>query len=315
MSGLVSEERILRELRNDIVSLLDRTGLLTRVFGRFKTSASIEDKILRKKYNTRDRLMQDLIGLRVASYFWDDLAIVRDLLGTHFREPVEEVRDAPDETTFQPTRWNLVFRLPDNMTSEVKRIIGNRPIDTTFEIQLRTVLAEGWHEVEHDLRYKRPDDWDTEPDMSRVFNGLLASLENADWAMLQLFDRLAYQKYRTKKWESMLRMKYRLRLSGDLSAGVSSVLDSTPSIAKQFFRARRNNVVRQLTRVGEELPFTVTNFAFLVNRLTANDDAIIELEPGPITRALQVIRNGPTDLDSSTTIDLVPVDRNRTREA
>ena len=25
-------------------------------------------------------------------------------------------------------------------------------IDNTYEIQLRTVLSEGWHEVEHDLR-------------------------------------------------------------------------------------------------------------------------------------------------------------------
>ena len=206
MNSSVSEERMLRELRGDITSLVERVGIMARVFGRFKTAKAIDEKIQRKGYVTGGRLMQDLIGVRVAAYFIDDLPIIRDLLIGRFGGAVDEVRDAPSHTTFQPIRWNLVFRLPEAILTEVLRHIQGRPIDATFEVQLRTVLAEGWHEVEHDLRYKRPTDWSDEPDMSRIFNGLLASLENADWAMLQLFERLAYQKYKRGQWESMIRM-------------------------------------------------------------------------------------------------------------
>ncbi|RGY92598.1 hypothetical protein DXA15_21945 [Parabacteroides sp. AM58-2XD] len=27
-------------------------------------------------------------------------------------------------------------------------------IDSTFKIQVRTTLSEGWHEIEHNMRYK-----------------------------------------------------------------------------------------------------------------------------------------------------------------
>jgi ppGpp synthetase/RelA/SpoT-type nucleotidyltranferase len=295
---------MLRELRGNISSLLDRVGLLSRVFGRFKVMTSIDEKIARKGYALGGRLMQDLIGIRIAAYFLDDLPIVRDLLEGIFGHPVEEVKDAPSQTTFQPTRWNLVFRLPAHLQDEVLRVIQNKPIDTTFEVQLRTVLAEGWHEVEHDLRYKRPNDWSDELDMSRIFNGVLASLENADWTMLQLFDRLAYQKYKANKWESMLRMKYRIRLSGDLAPAISTTLNSRPDIAKYLFRARRNTVVRRLVAVGEDLPLTISNFTFLANRLTARDKSLIAQEPGPIARALQSYLHEAVDFDASGTFEL-----------
>lgn len=304
MTGPVGEERMLRELRGDISSLLERVGLLSRVFGRFKAMSSIGEKINRKKYALGGRLMQDLLGIRVASYFLDDLPIIRDLLEARFGHPVEEVKDAPSQTTFQPIRWNLVFRLPAQLQDEALRVIHNKPIDTTFEVQLRTVLAEGWHEVEHDLRYKRPDDWSDDPDMSRIFNGLLASLENADWTMLQLFERLAYQKYKTKKWESMLRMKYRVRLSGDLAPAITVALSSRPEIAKHLFRARRNTIVRRLVAVGEDLPLTVSNFTYLANRLTARDESLISLEPEPVARVLRSYLDEPVEFDASGTFEL-----------
>ncbi|MBK7959276.1 MAG: hypothetical protein IPK03_14995 [Bacteroidetes bacterium] len=33
-------------------------------------------------------------------------------------------------------------------------MVNNSLVDSTFEVQLRTILSEGWHEIDHDLRYK-----------------------------------------------------------------------------------------------------------------------------------------------------------------
>lgn len=32
-------------------------------------------------------------------------------------------------------------------------------IDDTFEIQIKTMFFEGWHEIEHDMRYKGEELW------------------------------------------------------------------------------------------------------------------------------------------------------------
>ena len=66
------------------------------------------------------------------------------------------------------------------------------PIDATFEVQLRTISFEGWHEIEHDMRYKSPygDDFWRE-DLSRTLNSVLANLELCDWTTLNVFEKLA----------------------------------------------------------------------------------------------------------------------------
>jgi putative GTP pyrophosphokinase len=280
-----SQERIVRAVREEIESQLNRSGLLFRVFGRFKSPESIADKYSRKHYSLGAKLMQDIVGVRVAAYFFDDLSIIRDQLVERFGEPIDEVRDEHGHTTFQPIRWNLVFRLPFSVAHEVAAHVRGQPIDTTFETQLRTVLAEGWHEVEHDLRYKRPTDWTGEDDMSRVFNGLLASLENADWAMTQVFQRLAYQKYRSKQWEAMFNLLYRLRLHGSLLPEIRTALDSDGQAAKRLFRADRARLVRRLAAI-DPFPLTLNNVVFLANRTTSRSATISSLEPPLVTALL-----------------------------
>jgi ppGpp synthetase/RelA/SpoT-type nucleotidyltranferase len=281
-----SAERIVRSVRDEVESQLNRCGLLFRVFGRFKSPDSIADKMSRKKhYSLGGKLIQDIIGIRVAAYFFDDLPIIREQLAARFGHPIDEVRDEPGHTTFQPIRWNLVFRLPESVSGEVKSHLAGQPIDATFETQLRTVLAEGWHEVEHDLRYKRPSDWVNEDDMSRLFNGLLASLENADWTMAQLFQRLAYQKYRDKQWEAMFTSLYRLRVHGTLDQRIVTALDVDQKTAKKIFRTDRARLIRTLASL-DQFPLTLNNVVFVANRTSAMNRPILDAEPSMISRLL-----------------------------
>src|SRR5690606_280477 len=86
-------------------------------------------------------------------------------------------------------------------------------IDNTFEIQFRTTLSEGWHEVDHLMRYKCKSDWQELTSESRMLNGIYATLETNDQALKALFDDISYHHYKAKQWEAMLRNKLRLRFS------------------------------------------------------------------------------------------------------
>ena len=56
------------------------------------------------------------------------------------------------------------------------------------------MFFEGWHEIEHDMRYKTnfADDafWKGNPDLSRILNCIVANLELCDWSMIHLFDQI-----------------------------------------------------------------------------------------------------------------------------
>jgi ppGpp synthetase/RelA/SpoT-type nucleotidyltranferase len=101
--------------------------------------------------------------------------------------------DRPERDQFSVTRYNLIFRLPGETADSFSRIKGNRPLDLTFEVQLRSILSEGWHEVEHDLRYKAKENWNGHDDLSRVLNGIVATLETSEWNMGRVFEELAYR--------------------------------------------------------------------------------------------------------------------------
>ncbi|MCO4883527.1 hypothetical protein, partial [Paraburkholderia caribensis] len=98
--------------------------------------------------------------------------------------------DLPSDSTFSVVRYNLIFRVSEDEEHSYGRLFNGQPIDTTFEVQIRTMLSEGWHEVEHDLRYKCKSHWDQQQDLSRTLNGVIATLETAEWSMTRVFDEL-----------------------------------------------------------------------------------------------------------------------------
>lgn len=111
-------------------------------------------------------------------------------------------------------RLNYICRLPADIKDLFSPVFFERcPIDDTFELQIRTVFSEGWHEIEHDLRYKCKEDWDDEDELWRTMNGIFATLETCDWSILALFDQLTYKMYMASNWEGMLRNKYRIRFA------------------------------------------------------------------------------------------------------
>ena len=289
-------ERLARDLDTKVNGELARVGVLHRTFYRAKSEHSINEKILAKGYSREgERLMQDLLGLRVTLYFADDIPIVCSILRSLFGKPCDETIDTPDRETFKPSRVNLVFSLPAKLRREMEFLVRGRPIDLSFEVQVRTVLAEGWHEVEHDLRYKVPEDWNECPDLGRALNGVVATLETCDWSMLQLFDELAYRHYRANKWGSMVRHKFRMRFtSRELSSALAEELSRRPDVAKRIFRVDRGMFLRSILIHSISIPLTLDNVVYAANGLFVKDEELRHLTPEPIRDSLDLVRPGHT---------------------
>lgn len=288
-----AEQHIAEALKSEIESVLTSAALLFRVFARAKTRQSIQSKFAIKNYGseTNDNKMQDLYGVRVALYFPDDTSLAQMLLKSKYQhDDTSSTIDLPTDATFGPTRCNLIFRLPERL-SKTSSILRSEPrIDKTFEVQFRTVFSEGWHEIEHDLRYKCKDDWNTHKDLNRAFNGLIATLETCDWAIIKLFEDLARRHYKAKEWLPMLRTKFRLRWqSHDLNTDIQELLNNNNELAKKIFRIDRQNLLTKLVTSRIDLPITPSNLIFICNHFFIKSDTISELAPTPVINELSNI--------------------------
>lgn len=244
-------------LKDAVREILNSCGMYFRIFSRVKSVHSIAEKIKRGNYGTEEnpRKIQDLVGLRVVLYYYDDLSICRDITESTFQMIDDWSRPKYNADEFKATKINGVFRFPTEYFNLYKKKLWQLPIDTTFEIQFRTVFFEGWHEIEHDMRYKSflSDDefWKGSEELSRILNCVLANLELSDWSLIQLFDQLSYNHYKRRNWELMLKSKYRIKISDNetLDSRILDVFDRDKEIAKQFFKGSRKHLIKELLKL------------------------------------------------------------------
>lgn len=285
-----TERRIAETLKSEIESELSRAGLLFRVFARAKNHQSIQTKLALKVYGEEgnDKKMQDLYGVRVALYFPDDSELAQRLLKSKYQyNSKASTIDSPTDATFGPTRCNLIFQLPD-VHCKTSAILQAQPkIDKTFEVQFRTVFSEGWHEIEHDLRYKCKDDWSNHKDLTRALNGFLATLETCDWAIIKLFEDLAWRHYKAKEWLPMLRTKFRLRWqSQELGVDIQALFNQDNELAKSIFRVDRQELLMKLVESRIDIPVTPSNLVFICNHFYIKSNDIAVLAPAPVIAEL-----------------------------
>ncbi|MBB4037755.1 ppGpp synthetase/RelA/SpoT-type nucleotidyltransferase [Dysgonomonas hofstadii] len=284
--GLILIEQNLKTI---IESNLARTGLLYRIYSRIKEKNSIEEKIIRKGYKKNGKLVQDLIGLRVMTYFNEDIEVLVDYFSSIFRV-IDLHHDSPKVNQFEPFMINIVCQLEGELLKEFntwKNTYSDsfRYIDSTFEIQVRTTLSEGWHEIEHNMRYKCKDEWTSLEDKSRLLNGIYASLEISDRTLFTLFEDIAYQHYKSKNWAGMLRNKFRLRFELEsLSPEIAFVFDKNTELAKQFLKLERNSVLSNLVSYQLAINITFDNIVFLCNYLFFKDEKLEAQTPSDLIK-------------------------------
>ena len=286
---------IAQRLESLLATQLNNCGLMFRLFSRVKTTSSLAHKMRIKgeKYRSGKSLIQDMIGLRIVAYFQDDV----EALATYFSygEAVGSSIDELNSSTFCPQRLNLTCPIPEAFVSDFRQALPAEYapyIDNTYEIQIRTVFSEGWHEVEHDLRYKCKADWEQCEPYSRVLNGLIATLETAEWNMKMLFDQMAHTNMQTKNYRAMLRNKMHLRLQGeDFSEEVSDFLRQHPEVAEQVLKADRLVILLALLNHTKSIPLTYDMLLFLINRIEQISEGLQTLEPQETQSLLDAFLN------------------------
>lgn len=285
-----SEFRHLAEyVRRDVDETLQRSGILFRAFGRGKSMHSLASKIDKNpgKYSVGGKLVQDVIGVRVALYFFEDTPIVEGILNARYElDGSASIVDHHDSDQFTVTRHNLIFRVPPEHMSDMVRVIGLRPIDRTFEVQIRSILSEGWHEVDHDLRYKCRSSWDNQGDLDRALNGILATLETSEWSMKKIFDDLAYRHYKGGNWVGMLHNKFRMRAPFELGRDFSLLLSSDPSLAKDILRVSREDVIRRISLATPKVPITLDNILCVANCVGPKNSSLLDITSSVLREAI-----------------------------
>lgn len=277
----------IRDIENCMRNYLDKCGLYYRLFGRVKSAISTSRKFEEKMYSENHK-MQDLVGFRIALYFQDDIRICEEIIRMLFA--VDNVSHDTDKVDkFKPTRLNYVCKIPSEFDNIDPSIFIKYPIDNTFEIQIRTVFSEGWHEVEHDLRYKCQADWVDHTDLSRAFNGILATLVTCDWAIVNLFDNLSYRHYKKQEWKAMMTNKLRIRIcDSEIRTDILDILNANQEIAKQFLKFDREDFILFLSRESIVFPLNINNIIFSINGLYIGEPLIDSLTPKAISEIVSM---------------------------
>ncbi len=280
-------------LQQNLSRQIGKSGMMFRLFGRVKTIDSIRHKIEVKsdKYRAGKAKLQDIIGLRIVVYFPDDVEILSTYFGCG--DVVKESIDTPDDATFRPQRLNITRSLPQEYEQDFRNALPEEysaMIDATYEIQIRTIFSEGWHEVEHDLRYKCKDEWIGYEQQSRALNGVIATLETAEWTIKSLFQDMARENLLRNNYASMLRNKMRIRLQSEgFSAQVADYINARPDIMRRFLDSDRMVILLTLIIHAADLPRSYDNILFLVNRIEIDDSGLMALEDEQTRRAIDLL--------------------------
>lgn len=256
------------DLKRIISDRLEQCGLYFRVFSRIKTAASMARKFEQKEYGG-DRKLQDLVGVRINLYFDDDVDICKDIMERTFEVLDWSTSERSDEE-FKPTKLNGVFRLPEYLKTEISTDTWNMSIDDTFEIQIKTMFFEGWHEIEHDMRYKGEGIWSHYKGFSRYLNSILATLELCDKSMVTLFEDLGHTLYKSGRWSDMIKCHFRVKMADvpmypEVEELLTKDLERVDNLAKKLYKTPKWILVEQLLKRSRRIPINVNTIIALLN--------------------------------------------------
>lgn len=252
---------------------------LSQNFYRVKSEDSIVTKLtnVSKNYNAYHK-MQDLIGLRIVLYYVDDIKICKDLIEREFPE-CEWAVSSQTTSEFKSMKTNGVMSLPKYIADRISPQTWELPIDKTFEVQIRTMAFEGWHEIEHDMRYKYTKMWehDESRHYARKLNSVLATLELCDDSIISMLEEMGHTYYKEKDWNSMIRCHYHLRITpDDLHPQLQEILDGNISIGKFIYKLERADFIMTLMDCYKDIELSSNSIIAIINEHFLHNKEISE---------------------------------------
>lgn len=180
-------ERVLRALENDLRRRMAKLPLHAGLKSRVKAFPSYYRKYIQRVRDPADpdveRILGDLIGMRITCPFLEDVAAVERILrGSYGVDAVRrKMEDAPpDDFGYKAT--HLLIRVPARLRGS-----AGAGAPRFCEIQIRTTLQDAWAEVDHELVYKAGFSPFHEP-LRRKLAALNANLTLADIVFQEVRD-------------------------------------------------------------------------------------------------------------------------------
>lgn len=204
-------DAVLNHIHKEIADTLDKCGIYYRLTSRVKSINSTDKKLSTKlnngewlyRHNPKNH-MQDLFGFRILIYFVEDMPILKRLLCKRFTMHLTWEEKTNKNEEFSAISTNGVFIINKaclsssgkyNLPEKLHEVLKGQLVDPTFEIQLRTVTFDAWHEIDHDYSYKFTNMWRDQSEYLRRFHSILATLELCDDTMVTTLENLAYDIY------------------------------------------------------------------------------------------------------------------------
>ena len=159
------------------------------ITSRTKELKSLEDKlIIKNKKYTCIQEITDIVGIRIITYYNDQVDIIADLLEHEFLVDKKNTIDKrkitdPDRFGYLSLHYIVQFN-----NSRIKLPEYSNFKDYKAEIQIRTILQHTWAEIEHDLGYKSKEAIPLT--VRRDFYRLAGLLELADKEFLNIKNQL-----------------------------------------------------------------------------------------------------------------------------
>lgn len=167
---------------------------------RVKNRDSLKTKIISKDHYDRIEDITDIIGVRIITYFSDQVDEIAKLMEREFvldKQNSIDKRKVADPNYFGYSSLHYVMR----MNGDRMQFFEYRCFEKVkFEIQIRTILQHAWAEIEHDLGYKTnralPKQY------IRDFSRLSGLLELADMEFYRIKKEI--DEYKTKAENNMM---------------------------------------------------------------------------------------------------------------
>jgi len=181
-------ERFTGKLQALLEELCSSKGLnILSITSRVKEVGSLHDKIARKGYESPMSQVKDFCGLRIVTYYEDEVTKIADFLGSEFVVDADHSGDKRSELgvgEFGYRTYNLVVCVGEQRSglAEWKPFAG-----IPVEIQVRSSLQHVWAMSSHNLDYKNPKEL-PEAYRRKLFR-LGALLELADEEFISIRDK------------------------------------------------------------------------------------------------------------------------------
>lgn len=184
-------EDFCKELASLISRILHARSLVVHsISSRKKEKQSFANKIS-KKGSAYQKIsdVTDIIGIRIITYFADQVDLIAELIEKEFDIDVSnsiDKRASLDPDRFGYLSLHYVVSLPKSRLA----LTENRRFDgLKAEIQVRSILQHAWAEIEHDLGYK--SNGEIPISVKRQFARLSGLLELGDKEFIDIREKLS----------------------------------------------------------------------------------------------------------------------------